>query len=85
MTGSSRKPLSPGETLVAAFLKPLGMSRCRLAKAIGVPAQRIGEIAGDKRATRVDTDLPLHRCFGRSDGGWLWLQADCDTAIVKQR
>ena len=35
------KPVSPGEMLAEEFLKPLGMSNYRLAKEIGVPAQRI--------------------------------------------
>ena len=37
------KPVSPGEMLAEGFQKPLGMSSYRLAKEIGVPAQRIGE------------------------------------------
>ena len=37
-------PVTPGEMLEEEFLKPLGLSKYRLAKEIGVPAQRIGEI-----------------------------------------
>lgn len=65
-----------------SFLKPLGMSNSRLAKEIGVPAQRIGEIAG-KRTITADTDLRLCRFVGLSDGWWLRLQADCDTEVAK--
>ena len=36
------KPVSPGEMLTEEFLKPLALSNYRLAKEIGVPAQRIG-------------------------------------------
>ncbi|MBU3672606.1 MAG: HigA family addiction module antidote protein [Sinobacteraceae bacterium] len=43
------KPVSPGEMLAEEFLKPLAMSNYRLAKEIGVPAQRIGEIIAGKR------------------------------------
>ena len=39
------KPVSPGELLLEEFLLPMGITRYRLAKEIGVPAQRIGEIA----------------------------------------
>jgi addiction module HigA family antidote len=77
------KPISPGEMLVEEFLKPLGMSKYRLAKEIGVPAQRIGEIAAGRRAISADTDLRLCRFFGLSDGWWLRLQADCDTEVAK--
>ena len=37
-------PITPGELLSEEFLKPLGLSQYRLAKEIGVPAQRIGQI-----------------------------------------
>ena len=59
------------------------MSNYRLAKEIGVPAQRIGEILAGKRAVTPDTDLRLCRFFGLSDGWWLRLQADYDTAVAK--
>ena len=78
-----RKPVSPGEMLAEEFLKPLGMSNYRLAKGIGVPAQRIGEIIAGKRAVTADTDLRVCRFFGLSDGWWLRLQADYDSEIAK--
>ena len=78
-----RKPVSPGEMLADEFLKPLGMSNYCLAKEIGVPAQRIGEIVAGKRAITADTDLRLCRFFGLSDGWWLRLQADYDTEVAK--
>lgn len=76
-------PTSPGEMLLKEFLEPLGMSNYRLAKEIGVPAQRIGDILAGKRAITADTDLRLCRFFGLSDGWWLRLQADYDTARAK--
>ena len=66
------------------FLKPLGLTKYRLAKDIGVPAQRIGEIVSGKRSVTADTDLRLCRYFGLSDGWWLRGQADYDTAIAKE-
>lgn len=77
------KPVSPGEMLAEEFLKPLGMSNYRLAKELGVPAQRIGEILTGKRAITADTDLRLCRFLGLSDGWWLRLQADYDTEVAK--
>ena len=38
-------PVSPGEMLDVEFLKPLGLSKYRLAKDIGVPPQRISRCA----------------------------------------
>ncbi len=77
------KPVSPGEMLAEEFLKPLGMSNYRLAKEIGVPAQRIGEIIAGRRAITADTDLRLCRFFKLTEGWWLHLQADHDTAVAR--
>ena len=71
-------PVSPGEMLAEEFLKPLEMTNYRLAKEIGVPAQRIGEIIAGRRSITADTDLRLCRFFGLEDGWWLKLQADHD-------
>ena len=57
--------------LAEKFLQPQGMCNYGLAKEIGVPAQRIGEILGGKRAITADTDLRLCRFLGLSDGWWL--------------
>ena len=53
------KPITPGEILLEDFLKPMGLSQYRLAKEIGVPAQRIGDIVAGKRGITADTDLRL--------------------------
>ncbi len=76
-------PVSPGEMLLEEFLKPMGMTQYRLAKEIGVPQRRIGEIVAGKRSITADTDLRLCRFLGLSDGWWLRLQADYDTAVAK--
>lgn len=78
-------PVSPGEMLEEEFLKPLGLSKYRLAKSIAVPAQRIGDIVAGKRGITADTDLRLCRFFGLSEGWWLRLQASYDTAIAKRK
>ena len=67
-------PITPGELLSEEFLKPLGLSQYRLAKEIGVPAQRIGQIVLGRRAITADTDLRLCRFFGLTDGYWLRAQ-----------
>lgn len=74
---------TPGEILLEEFLKPLGITQYRLAKEIGVPQRRIGEIVAGKRAITVDTGLRLSRYFGMSDGFWIGLQTDYDTAMAK--
>ena len=77
------KPVTPGELLSEEFLKPMGISQYRLAKEIGVPAQRIGAIVAGKRAITADTDLRLCKFFGLSEGFWLRGQARFDTEIAK--
>jgi addiction module HigA family antidote len=77
------KPVSPGEMLAEEFLKPLGMGNYRLAKEIGVPAQRIGDIVAGRRGITADTDLRLCRFFGLSDGWRPRLQVDHDTESAR--
>ena len=76
-------PISPGELLREEFLEPMGISQYRLAKEIGVPAQRISEIVAGKRAITADTDLRLCRFFGLSNGYWLRAQAAYDTEVAE--
>jgi addiction module HigA family antidote len=78
------KPVTPGELLLEEFLKPMGISRYRLAKEIGIPAQRIGDIVAGKRAVTADTDLRLCRFFGLSNGYWLRAQAAYDTEVAER-
>ncbi len=66
------------------FLLPMGLSQYRLAKEIGVPAQRISEIIAGKRSITADTDLRLCRFFGLSSGYWLRAQAAHDTEVAER-
>ena len=73
----------PGEILMEEFLKPMGITQYRLAKEIGVPQRRIGEIVAGTRGITVDTGLRLSRFFGMSEGFWIGLQIDYDAALAK--
>ena len=77
------KPVTPGELLREEFLIPMGLSNYRVAKEIGVPAQRIGDIVAGKRAITADTDLRLCRFFRLSHGYWLRAQAAYDTEVAE--
>ncbi|MBI1388089.1 MAG: HigA family addiction module antidote protein [bacterium] len=68
----------PGDILLEEFLAPSGLSQNALAKAIGVPANRINAIVRGQRSITADTDLRLSRFFGLSEGYWLRLQNACD-------
>ncbi len=78
------KPVTPGELLLEEFLVPMGITKYRVAKEIGVPAQRIGEIVAGRRAITADTDLRLCRFFGLSNGYWLRAQAAHDTEVTSR-
>jgi antitoxin HigA-1 len=78
------KPVAPGDLLLEEFLKPMGLSQYRVAKEIGVPAQRIGDIVSGKRSITADTDLRLCRFFGLSNGYWLRAQAAHDTEVAER-
>ena len=73
----------PGEILLEEFLKPMEITQYRLAKEIGVPQRRIGEIVAGTRSVTPDTGLRLSRFFGMSDGFWTGLQLDYDSANTK--
>lgn len=75
----------PGEILREEFLLPLGITKYRLAKAIGVPAPRIGEIIAERRSITADTGLRLSRFLGTSDDFWSGLQADYDREVLRER
>jgi len=81
---SKLDPVTPGEILLEEFLKPMELSQYRLAKEIGVPAQRISAIIAGKRSITADTDLRLCRFFGLTNGYWLRAQAAYDTEVSER-
>jgi antitoxin HigA-1 len=78
-------PVHPGDILLEDFLKPLGITQYRLAKSIGVPQRRIGEIGAGKRALTADTALRIAQFFGTDAHSWVNLQAHYDLAVAKER
>ena len=71
----------PGEILLEEFLKPMAITQYRLAKEIGVPQRRIGEIVVGTRGVTADTGLRLSRFFGMSEHFWLGLPMDYYAAL----
>lgn len=74
---------TPGDILMADFLRPFGLSQNALARAIGVPPRRINEIVHGKRAITADTALRLARYFGTSERFWMNLQGRYDLETEK--
>ena len=78
-------PVHPGELLREEFLTPLGITPYRLAKDIGVPAQRIHELVHERRGVSADTALRLSRYFGMSEGYWMNAQKHYELEVEKDR
>jgi addiction module HigA family antidote len=78
MSRKKLKNIHPGEVLDEEFLKPLGISRYKLAKSINVPQTRISAICSGQRAITANTALRLAKYFGTSAKFWLGLQEDYD-------
>ncbi len=83
MTKRDLPPVHPGEILLEDFLNPLGITRYRLAKSIGVPQRRIDEICAGKRAITADTAMRLARFFGTDAQSWMNLQAAYDLEVAE--
>ena len=67
------KPVHPGEIL-REELDELGLSANALAKALGVPVNRVTTILNGQRGITADTALRLARYFGTTPNLWLNLQ-----------
>lgn len=78
-------PIHPGEILLEDFLKPMEITQYRLAKSIGVPQRRIGEIVAGKRSVTADTALRLAKFFGVDAQSWMNLQTHYDLAVAEEK
>ena len=83
MTEEKMAPVHPGEILIEDFMKPLGISQYRLAKAMNVYPRKINEIVQGKRSITADTALRLARFFGTSPEVWMNLQAHYDLELAR--
>ncbi len=68
----------PGEVLSEEYLKPLGLSATALARALGVPANRISDIVRGRRDVSADTAISLGRYFEVDPRFWINLQTAHD-------
>jgi addiction module HigA family antidote len=67
------------------FIKPMGLTKYRLAMDIGVPPTRINEIVAGRRAISAETDLRLCRYMGLSSGYWLRAQVAYDIELAERQ
>jgi len=74
-----------GEVLASEFLKPMNISQNALARAIGIPQNRLSDIINGKRGVSTDTDLRLCKYFGLTDGYFSGLQLDFERIAAKRK
>lgn len=72
-TKNGMRPVHPGEIL-RDELEELDLSASALAKALGIPVNRITAILNSQRDVTADTALRLARYFGTTPQIWLNLQ-----------
>ena len=66
-------------------MKPLGLSSCAVAKAIGSTPITISLICRGKRAVSAEMALKLGRLFNVSPELWMGIQADYDLEVARVR
>ncbi len=65
-------PVHPGRVIELEWLEPLGLSAYELAKAAGVPKQRMYSLVRGERGVSADTALRLSRTLGMPPlSGWV--------------
>jgi antitoxin HigA-1 len=80
----SRLKTHPGKVLAEEFMKPFGLSSRALGEAIGVPSNRLSDIARERRDVSADTAIRLGRYFGTDPRFWLNLQAAYDLSKAER-
>ena len=83
-TGRKLDAVHPGAVLLADFIEPMGITRYRVAKAIGVQQRRVDEICAGERGITADTAVRLGLAFGIEPQFWLNLQAQYDIEVIQR-
>ena len=78
-------PIHPGVTLREDFMEPYQLSANSLAKALGIPQNRVSDIVRGRRGITADTALRLERAFGVSAAFWLNLQAQYELEVAERQ
>jgi len=76
--------IHPGEILKEEFLGPLELSGYRLAKALGVNAQRVSDILLKKSGVSADMAIRLATFFETSPEFWMNLQAAYELSSARK-
>jgi addiction module HigA family antidote len=86
MIKNGMRPIHPGEILVEEFLKPAEppLNANTLAKAIGVPANRVTAIIKGQRGITGDTAVRLGAFFNTSAEFWMNLQKTYELRLAEK-
>lgn len=79
-----KRVVHPGEIL-RDELDEAGVSPTELARQIGVPPNRVGQIIAGKRSITGDTALRLGHWFGVNPQFWLNLQTQFDLVVAERQ
>ncbi len=74
----------PDEILRGEFLRPLGLSVCRLARALKISRPRLNDVVLGGRGVCTDTGLRLGRYFGTTPEFWVNLQLRNDLDVSER-
>ena len=75
----------PGEILREEFMKPLGLTSNKLARALHISVPRVNDIVLERRAITADTAIRLGRYFGTSSQIWMNLQTEYDLRMAQHK
>jgi antitoxin HigA-1 len=73
-----RRPSHPGAALRDLVLPPLGMSKTRLARALGLSRHQLGRILDEKESITPTVAKKLESVIGGSARAWLDMQTAHD-------
>ena len=79
-----RTATHPGQILLAEFLEPLRLTQAALARALGIPLNRINELVRGKRGVTPQSALLLSQHFRNSPEFWMNPQTAHDLSIARQ-
>jgi addiction module HigA family antidote len=82
---SRLKSVHPGDVLREDFMKPMKLSACAVARAIGATPVAISQICRGKRGVSAEMALKLGRFFNVSPELWLGIQIDYDLEVARLR
>src|SRR5581483_2700212 len=74
--------IHPGEVLKEEFLKPMALTGYKLAKSLGVTAQRVSDVLLKKSGVSAEMAIRLSKFFGTSPEFWMNLQMSYELSIA---